>query len=175
MAERVGFEPTCRFYPTIRFRVGAVMTASVPLRGKAVILPQHMMTPVLHHPRNRGRATLALGLRRLALGASCALLLASCAQAPHLSALEQVRARGKLRVVTLSSPTSYYLGTHGPQGFEYRLASAFAERLGVKLEVEAVLDAAAMRAALAQDRADLAAAQITPDLAWRRIGLLSHS
>ena len=32
MAERVGFEPTCRFYPTIRFRIGAVMTASVPLR-----------------------------------------------------------------------------------------------------------------------------------------------
>ncbi len=32
VAERVGFEPTCRFYPTIRFRVGAVMTASVPLR-----------------------------------------------------------------------------------------------------------------------------------------------
>jgi hypothetical protein len=32
LAERVGFEPTCRFYPTIRFRVGAVMTASVPLR-----------------------------------------------------------------------------------------------------------------------------------------------
>src|SRR5215472_3864244 len=33
VAERVGFEPTCRFYPTIRFRVGAVMTASVPLRA----------------------------------------------------------------------------------------------------------------------------------------------
>ena len=32
VAERVGFEPTCRNYPTIRFRVGAVMTASVPLR-----------------------------------------------------------------------------------------------------------------------------------------------
>jgi hypothetical protein len=32
LAERVGFEPTCRFYPTIRFRIGAVMTASVPLR-----------------------------------------------------------------------------------------------------------------------------------------------
>ena len=39
MAERVGFEPTCRIYPTIRFRVGAVMTASVPLRGNAAILP----------------------------------------------------------------------------------------------------------------------------------------
>src|SRR5579863_5260455 len=35
LAERVGFEPTCRFYPTIRFRVGAVMTASVPLRTQA--------------------------------------------------------------------------------------------------------------------------------------------
>ena len=29
-AEGVGFEPTCRFYPTIRFRIGAVMTSSVP-------------------------------------------------------------------------------------------------------------------------------------------------
>ncbi len=33
LAERVGFEPTCRNYPTIRFRVGAVMTASVPLHS----------------------------------------------------------------------------------------------------------------------------------------------
>ena len=31
VAERVGFEPTCRNYPTIRFRVGAVVTTSVPL------------------------------------------------------------------------------------------------------------------------------------------------
>ena len=38
VAERVGFEPTCRFYPTIRFRVGAVMTASVPLRWSASFL-----------------------------------------------------------------------------------------------------------------------------------------
>ena len=32
LAERVGFEPTCRVSPTIRFRVGAVMATSVPLR-----------------------------------------------------------------------------------------------------------------------------------------------
>jgi membrane-bound lytic murein transglycosylase F len=114
-------------------------------------------------------------VRRLVLGASCALLLASCAQPPHLSAIAQVRARGTLRMVTLNSPTSYYLGANGPQGFEFRLANAFAQRLGVKLEVEAVLDATAMRAALLQNRADLAAAQISPDLPWRRIGLLTHS
>ena len=33
MAERMGFEPMCRNYPTIRFRVGAVMATSVPLRS----------------------------------------------------------------------------------------------------------------------------------------------
>ncbi len=31
VAERVGFEPTWRLSPPIRFRVGAVMAASVPL------------------------------------------------------------------------------------------------------------------------------------------------
>ena len=32
LAERVGFEPTWRLSPPIRFRVGAVMAASVPLQ-----------------------------------------------------------------------------------------------------------------------------------------------
>ena len=32
LAERVRFELTCRNYPTIRFRVGAVVTTSVPLQ-----------------------------------------------------------------------------------------------------------------------------------------------
>ena len=35
------------------------------------------------------------------------------------------------------SPTSYYLGAHGPQGFEYRLASAFARQLQVRLVMRA--------------------------------------
>lgn len=112
-------------------------------------------------------------MRWLAVSASCTLLLASCAQ--HPAVLEQIRARGKLRVVTVNSPTSYYLGAHGPQGLEFRLASAFAERLGVQLELEPVLDEAAMRAALAQDRADLAAAQISADAPWRRVGLATAS
>ena len=110
---------------------------------------------------------------RLALSASCALLLAGCGQ--HQSALAQIHARGKLRVVTLNAPTSYYLGAHGPRGFEFQLADAFAQQLGVKLEVEPVLDAAAMRAALEQGRADLAAAQISLDGKWRRVGLATDS
>ena len=34
MAERVGFEPTWGLTPPIRFRVGAVMAASVPLQAQ---------------------------------------------------------------------------------------------------------------------------------------------
>ena len=79
--------------------------------------------------------------------AAAALLLAACGQ-PQ-SALQRIRARGELRVVTLNAPTSYYLGAQGPQGFEYRLASAFARQLQVRLVMQPLPDAAAMRAALA--------------------------
>jgi membrane-bound lytic murein transglycosylase F len=105
----------------------------------------------------------------LAAALTAVLVLAACAQ-PQ-SALQRIRARGELRVVTLNAPTSYYLGAQGPQGFEYRLASAFAHRLQVRLVMEPLPDAAAMRAALAAGRADLAAAQITPDALWLQAGL----
>ncbi len=108
--------------------------------------------------------------RRLIAAAVAALLLSSCAQ-PQLSALQQIRQRGELRVVTLNAPTSYYLGAHGPQGFEYRLANAFAQQLQVALVIEPVADAAAMRAALSHGRADIAAAQISADAQWLRVGL----
>jgi membrane-bound lytic murein transglycosylase F len=74
-------------------------------------------------------------------------------------------------MVTVNSPTTYYLGAHGPQGLEYRLASAFAQSLGVPLSVRTVRDAAAMRTALSRGHADLAAAQISPDVDWRDTGL----
>ncbi|MGH8141756.1 MAG: membrane-bound lytic murein transglycosylase MltF [Steroidobacteraceae bacterium] len=123
--------------------------------------------------RARSRPALTRCARRLVLGTSCALLLAGCGH-PQ-GALAQIRARGTLRVVTLNAPTTYYLGAHGPQGLEYRLASAFARQLGVKLQVEAVLDQAAMRAALSQGRADLAAAQISSDASWGSVGVATDS
>ncbi len=52
----------------------------------------------------------------------------------------------------------------------YRLANAFAQQLGVKLQIDPVLDDAAMRAALVQGRADLAAAQISADERWSATG-----
>ena len=110
---------------------------------------------------------------QLLAATAAALLLAGCAQ-PQ-SALQRIRARGELRVVTLNDATSYYLGAQGPQGFEYRLASAFARQLQVRLVMQPLPDAAAMRAALAGGRADLAAAQISPDAQWLHIGLATDT
>ena len=117
---------------------------------------------------DRRRAVIAHGA---ALAA--ASLLAACAH-PQ-SALQRIRASGELRVVTLNDPTSYYLGAHGPQGFEYRLASAFARELQVRLVIEPLPDEAAMRAALAAGSADIAAAQISPQGQWLQAGVLTDS
>ena len=83
---------------------------------------------------------------------------------------EQIRARGELRVVTLNLPTCYYIGPQGPTGLEYDLAKDFAHDLGVRLKIFAVPDEAALRAAIASGRADIAAAQITANAAWRAVG-----
>jgi membrane-bound lytic murein transglycosylase F len=106
------------------------------------------------------------------LTAVVVVMLAGCARP---SPMQQIHARGELRMVTLNSPTCYYLGAHGPEGLEYRLAGAFAQTLGVRLVVQTVPDAKAMRAALALGSADLAAAQISPDAAWHAVGLTTTS
>jgi membrane-bound lytic murein transglycosylase F len=97
-------------------------------------------------------------------------LLASCSRAPSPSALQQIRTRGELRVVTLNLPTCYYLGAQGPEGLEYDLASRFAGELGVRLKIYTVPNEAAMRSELAAGRADIAAAQITATHAWSKVG-----
>jgi membrane-bound lytic murein transglycosylase F len=110
---------------------------------------------------------------RLGAALAAAWLLAACTH-PQ-SALQRIRSRGELRVVTLNDPTSYYLGAQGPQGFEYRLASAFARQLQVRLVIEPLPDEAAMRAALAAGSADIAAAQISPQGQWLQAGELTDS
>jgi membrane-bound lytic murein transglycosylase F len=95
--------------------------------------------------------------------------LSGCIQAP--TGLQDVQQRGQLRVITLNGPTTYYLGTHGAQGEEYRLVQAFADSLGVQLVILPVRDAQAMRDTLAEGGADIAAAQITANPAWKRAGL----
>jgi len=111
---------------------------------------------------------------RLALlVATASLCLAGCS--PEPSGLAQLRERGELRVGTVNEPTVYYLGAHGPQGFDYRLARAFADRLGVQLIIVPARDRSQLRDLLAAGRIDIAAAQLSASAEWKRVGLATNS
>ncbi|WP_024529368.1 membrane-bound lytic murein transglycosylase MltF [Serratia fonticola] len=49
--------------------------------------------------------------------------------------LEEIKARGEVRVSTLNSPLTYFTTPQGPSGLDYELAKSFANYLGVKLVV----------------------------------------
>ncbi len=49
--------------------------------------------------------------------------------------VEAIRSKGVLRVATRNTPMTYYIDKGQPAGFEYELAKAFADYLGVRLEL----------------------------------------
>jgi len=49
--------------------------------------------------------------------------------------LYEIKKAKTLNVVLLNAPSTYYIGVDGPQGFEYDLLSAYAEHLGVELNI----------------------------------------
>ncbi len=120
----------------------------------------------LRHAFGVGRPT---GLLRPPLAIAVLALVGSCTPQPPMKGFF-LHSRAELRVVTLNSPTSYYLGANRAEGLEFELASEFAQRLGVTLYMYPVPNAEAMRRELAQGRADIAAAQITADASWRDVG-----
>src|SRR4051794_29368208 len=87
------------------------------------------------------------------------LLLATCAQPPSL--LERILADGELCVVTRNSPDAYFLGSQGPAGPAYDLASRFAEHLGVPLRLYTVRTREAAIEEVAAGRAHIAAAGLS--------------
>lgn len=103
------------------------------------------------HARPRPRNAIVLAGAVLA-----ALMLGTCSRMP--GTLAQVQDLGVLRVVTRNSPLAYYEGAAGPEGPEYELARGFAERLGVRLEIIVAKSAAGALAAVARNRAHVAAA-----------------
>jgi membrane-bound lytic murein transglycosylase F len=108
-------------------------------------------------------------VRALTLAAAGVLLFGGCTQ-HEPSALDVVRARGELRVVSLNLPTCYYLGAQGSEGLEYRLAGRYAAQLGVKLNLYTVASEGAMQDELAAGRADIAAASLTDSPEWQKVG-----
>ena len=113
---------------------------------------------------------MSLAPYRLGMSALFACVaLAGCNAEP--TGLAQIRARGELRVGTVNEPTAYYLGAHGPEGYEYRLARAFAASMNIPLVIVPARDRSNLRELLAEGSVDIAAAQLTADDSWKRVGL----
>lgn len=56
----------------------------------------------------------------------------------EISVMDLIREKGRLDVVILNSPTTYYAGTEKEMGFEYDLISAFAKEVEVDLNLTVV-------------------------------------
>lgn len=72
--------------------------------------------------------------------------------------LDQIMESGRLTVVSRNSPTTWYIDKNGPAGFEHALASRFAQRLGVELQVTPAFSLDDIFLQLNRSDADLAAA-----------------
>ncbi|MEE4250491.1 MAG: membrane-bound lytic murein transglycosylase MltF [Alcanivoracaceae bacterium] len=81
------------------------------------------------------------------------------------SDLDRVLARGELIVVSRPSPSTWYQDQHGDTGFEYQLARAFADELGVTLRMVKADSLPALIDMVRNGQADIAAAAlaITPE------------
>lgn len=81
------------------------------------------------------------------------------------SDLDRVLARGELIVVSRPSPATWYQDQHGDTGFEYHLARAFADELGVSLRLVQADSLPALIDMVRNGQADIAAAAlaITPE------------
>lgn len=69
-----------------------------------------------------------------------------------------IRASGQLRMLTISSPATYYLWRGAQLGFEYELVQRFADSYGLDLWVTVAADHEELAAELAAGRGDLVAA-----------------
>lgn len=90
-----------------------------------------------------------------------ALCLLTLSGSVRPSQLELVKMTGTLVVVTRNSPTTYYQDRDGPAGFEYELAKAFAEFLGVQLKVLVADNTTDLLSTLETGKAAFAAAGLT--------------
>ena len=95
---------------------------------------------------------------------SAALVLAILALLACESArdpLDAIRDRGELRFITRNGPTTYYLGRDRARGYEYDLASAFADELDIDLVVRQAFTLEELFTALDRGDADIAGAGLT--------------
>lgn len=78
-----------------------------------------------------------IGLVVVALGTIGYQMHSNDRSATHTPAfdLDSIKARGELRMLTLSSSTSYFIYKGEERGYEYELAKLYADNIGVELKV----------------------------------------
>ncbi len=89
------------------------------------------------------------------------MVLCACDIQEQPTQLAQIKAQNKIRVGTLASASNYYQGAQGEQGFEYELSQAFADYLGVELEIVPFFNLSDMFARLDNGDLDLIASGLT--------------
>lgn len=94
------------------------------------------------------------------------------ADAPAHRDLAAVQAAGRLRMLTLNGPGTYYLWRGELIGFEYELLRAFAESIGVELEVVVAAHREELMPWLAAGRGDVVSAGVTATEERRAAGSL---
>lgn len=99
--------------------------------------------------------------RRLILLGSITLLSLELAASKTMTQLDRVLDQGVLRVITVVGPTTYYENARGPTGYEYLLAKAFADHLGVELEVTLMDNVNSILASLGSPKGHFAAAGLS--------------
>lgn len=75
--------------------------------------------------------------------------------------LDAIRNNGVLRVATTNTPMTYFIRRSEPAGFEYELAKAFADHLGVELELVLPSNFAGLFQVLQERNAHFIAASLT--------------
>ncbi|MGB1868175.1 MAG: membrane-bound lytic murein transglycosylase MltF [Porticoccaceae bacterium] len=78
----------------------------------------------------------------------------------HLNDLAKVKAKGQLVMLTLPGPTTYFEDGHGKNGFDYLLAKAFADSLGVELVVRTKSTLRRLLYSIGNPQGDFAAANL---------------
>ncbi len=97
-----------------------------------------------------------------AIGMASLLLLNGCLwETPAPSDLIRIQEENRLRIGTLNTPQSYYIGPEGPMGLDYELAVAFADYLGVKLEIFPLYTVSGLFPALDRKEVDILAAGLS--------------
>ncbi len=109
----------------------------------------------------------SLAFALFALAFATLVTLSTCS--PAVPVLQRVKTLGVLRVATVNSPTTYYVGSSGPTGFEYDLVRGYADDLGVRLEILVVESRAAVLREVANGHAHLGAAALAIDPGNRAI------